>query len=246
MAKFRVVLFDLGATLIYFDGDWEATLKAGILAMQNRLEALGYPLDGTFPGYYRETAREYYRWREDNLAETPAPVVFRKIMASYCCDAIPETHVMDALNVLYSATQANWKVEADALPTLAMLREQGYRIGLISNAGYDDDVQVLVDQAGLRPYLEFIITSASAGVRKPHPDIFRSALDFFQVQPAQAVMIGDFLQADVLGAKRLGMGSVWITRRADLAAALPHQEKIQPDRTISSLIELSALLADWK
>jgi HAD superfamily hydrolase (TIGR01509 family) len=246
LLKFDLVLFDLGATLLYFDGDWEAALKSGIRAMQDRLAELGYPLDDSFPAFYRETAREYYRWRDDNLAETPAPQVFRNIMASYCCDAIPDTHVKDALGVLYAATEAGWKAEADALPTLAALRAAGCRIGLISNAGYDDDVQVLVDQAGLRPYLEFIITSAAAGVRKPHPDIFQPALDFFQVEPRQAVMVGDFLQADVLGAQRLGMGSVWITRRVDMAAARPYLKKIQPDRTIAALSELPALLSTWE
>ncbi len=246
MSKFKVVLFDLGATLIYFDGDWENALKEGIRAMQQRLEALGYPLDETFPAHYRETAREYYRWRDDNLTETPAPAVFQKIMSAYCCDAIPTAHVNEALSVLYGATQAKWKVEPDALDTLSKLRDIGCRIGLISNAGYDEDVQVLIDQSGLRPYLEFIITSASAGVRKPHPDIFQAALEHFQIAPAQAVMVGDFLQADVLGANRLGMGSVWITRRADLKTAQVYQEKIHPDRTIGALSELPALLANWE
>jgi HAD superfamily hydrolase (TIGR01662 family) len=245
MAKFDLVLFDLGATLIYFDGDWEANLKEGILSMQGKLKELGYAVDGDFPTYYRETAREYYRWRDDNLSETPAPAVFRQIMASFCCDDIPQEHVNIALTTLYSATQARWNAEEDAVPTLQRLRSAGYPIGLVSNAGYDEDVQALVDKAGLRPYLQFIISSAAAGVRKPHPDIFQAALDFFGVQPARAVMVGDFLQADVLGANRLGMGSVWNTRRIDAAAAQPLLAKIHPDRTISTLAELPGVLNDW-
>ncbi len=246
MRKFDLVLFDLGATLIYFDGDWEASLKEGILAMQRKLHELGYAVDGDFPTHYRETAREYFRWRDDNLSETPAPEVFRQIMASYCCEDIPEEHVTAALSVLYASTQARWQPEADAVPTLARLKDAGYRIGLVSNAGYDEDVRVLVDKAGLRPYLEFIITSAAARIRKPHPEIFQAALQFFGMRPAQAVMVGDFLQADVLGANRLGMGSVWITRRVDVAAARPVLAKIRPDRTIGALSELPGVLHNWE
>ncbi len=245
MNNFRVVLFDLGATLIWFNGEWEATLQQGIQAMQRKLHALGYPVDETFPGFYHETAREYYRWRDDNLTETPAPQVFRQAMRQYCCDDIPEQHVAAALAELYAATQARWQVEDDALPTLTELKRAGYHIGLISNAGYDDDVQTLIDQSGLRPHLEYIITSAAIGIRKPHPEIFQAALNYFAISPAQAVMVGDFLQADILGANRLGMGSVWITRRADLSSMQQHQGRIQPGRTISSLSELPNVLREW-
>lgn len=246
MPKFKLVLFDLGGTLIWFNGDWEASLKEGIQAMQRRLGELGYPVDSAFAAHYRETAREYYRWRDDNLSETPAPAVFRQIMSEYCCEHIPDAHVTAALAALYGVTQSRWQAELDAVPTLDELRRQGYRIGLVSNAGYDADIQVLIDNAGLRPYLEFIISSAAAGIRKPHPDIFQTALDFFDLPAAQAVMVGDFLQADVLGANRLGMGSVWITRRIDVESARPLLEHIQPQRTIAALSDLPALLNAWR
>lgn len=245
MKRFDLVLFDLGATLIWFNGDWETSVREGIQSMQQTLMRLGYPLADSFAGQYRETAREYYRWRDDNLTETPAPEVFRRILAEFGYDAIPPEHVDAALTALYRATQSHWQAEEDALPTLEELRRLGYHIGLISNAGYDEDVQVLIDQAGFRPYLEFVLTSAAAGIRKPHPDIFEAALNYFGVPARQAVMVGDFLQADILGANRLGMGSVWITRRVDLGSSQPWLERIQPNRTISTLGELPALLESW-
>jgi putative hydrolase of the HAD superfamily len=107
-------------------------------------------------------------------------------------------------------------------------------------------VQALVDIAGIRSYLEFIISSAALGVRKPSPRIFQAALDFFHTAPEQAVMIGDYLEADVQGANQLGMGSVWITRRADLANAAKYDGRIQPDRKIAALSELPAILEAWR
>ena len=44
-----------------------------------------------------------------------------------------------------------------------------------------------------------------AGVKKPDPYIFELALDMAQVRPQNSLMIGDNLEADILGAKAMGM-----------------------------------------
>ena len=126
MPKFNVVLFDLGATLIYFDAEWEPVMQQAAEVLQAKLAALGYPLDAaTFPAYYRNTARENYRWREDNLTETPAPVVLRKVMADFGYTDLPDEHVKEALAALYGVSQAHWHAEEDTLPTLDALRRAG-------------------------------------------------------------------------------------------------------------------------
>jgi FMN phosphatase YigB (HAD superfamily) len=72
-----------------------------------------------------------------------------------------------ALHTMYAVSQAHWVAEEDALPTLEKLRREGYRLGIISNAADDEDVQALVDQANLRSYFDLILTSAAAGIRSP-------------------------------------------------------------------------------
>jgi len=114
---------------------------------------------------------------------------------------------------MYAVTERNWHVEEDAVSTLASLRENGYRLGLISNASDEDSTQALVDQGGLRPFFDFILTSAACGWRKPHPRIFQIALNHFKIQPEQAIMVGDTLEADIAGANNLGIYSIWIARR---------------------------------
>jgi len=53
-------------------------------------------------------------------------------------------------------------------------------------------------------------------------------------------MIGDTLEADILGANRLGIFSIWITRRADTRAGIPPDST--PDAVIASLSDLPPLL----
>jgi HAD superfamily hydrolase (TIGR01662 family) len=246
MPKFNTVLFDLGSTLIYFDADWETILQEAVQVLHRELLKMGFRLDNSFPASYRSTSREIYRWRDEELVETPAPDVLRRVMKEYGYAELSDEQVAGALAALYSVSQAHWSGESDAVSTLRTLREQGYQLGLISNAGYDNDIQVLIDKAGLRPYLGFIVSSAACRIRKPDPRIFQLALDHFNVPPAQAVMVGDFLPADVTGAQRTGISSVWITRRADLAASMPMLASIHPDRVISTLSELPALLEGWE
>jgi HAD superfamily hydrolase (TIGR01662 family) len=245
MPKFTTVLFDLGSTLIYFEGDWNEVLHQAAHNLHRKLLAMGFNLDESFPLKYRTIARDYYRWRDEELVETPAPLVFRKVMSDYGYPDLSDEQVREALAALYAVSQAHWQAEEDAAATLIALRHAGLRIGLVSNAGYDEDIQILIDKAGLRSYLDFIISSAACGLRKPHPRIFELALEALDARPEETVMVGDFLEADILGANRLGMGSVWITRRVDTAAAQGAREQIQPARTISTLSELPGVLAGW-
>jgi putative hydrolase of the HAD superfamily len=157
---------------------------------------------------------------------------------------------------MYAITQQNWYLEDDAIPTLEMLRERGYRLGMISNTSDDKNVQQLVDRWKLRPYFEIIITSAGCGIRKPDERIFRLALDHFDVPPEATAMVGDTLEADILGANQIGIRSIWITRRVEgpdfearpLRERIDHStayrsESLRPDATISRLNEIPSLLA---
>jgi putative hydrolase of the HAD superfamily len=126
------------------------------------------------------------------------------------------------------------------------LNAQGHRLGLISNAGDDADVQTLIDQSNLRGYFDIILTSAALGIRKPNPRIFQTALDHWGIPASRAAMVGDSLGADILGARNAGIYSVWITRRADTPANRSHEDTIRPDAVITTLAELIPLLEELR
>lgn len=151
-----------------------------------------------------------------------------------------------ALERLYAVSQAHWKPEADAETTLKALHGDGYRLAVISNAGDDADVQTLVNNAGLRPYLDFVLSSAACGIRKPNPRIFEIALERWGLSLDDVVMVGDTLGADILGARNAGLSSVWLTRRSDTPANRDHADTIKPDATIETLAELPTLLGATK
>jgi putative hydrolase of the HAD superfamily len=97
-----------------------------------------------------------------------------------------------------------WRVALPgAAETLAALRAQGFRTGVISNA--DGRIAQLLDAAGLAPHLEAILDSHVEGVEKPDPEIFRRALERLGVSAPRAVYVGDIYAIDALGARAAGM-----------------------------------------
>jgi putative hydrolase of the HAD superfamily len=70
----------------------------------------------------------------------------------------------------------------------------------------------LCSRLGLDSYLDFCVTSEEAGAEKPHPPIFLAALRRAHVAPQEAIHVGDQYQADVQGARAVGINPVLLDR----------------------------------
>jgi putative hydrolase of the HAD superfamily len=237
----RAVLFDLGGTLMYERATWDVINARADDALTNYLRAEGLELNlSTFPREFRKRLRKYFQQREKDLLETTYSFVLRDVLRDKGYGDIPESTLRTALDKLFAITQTNWTLEEDTLSTLQKLEEDGYRMGLISNAGDDQDVQQLARRFGIAQYFDFILTSAACSYRKPHRRIFELALSNWYFLPSEAVMVGDNLDADVRGAQSVGLFAVWLSRRA--GERTEDQLSIQPDASLSSLSELPAFL----
>lgn len=245
--RFPYVMFDLGSTLIYFDGEWNKVFPLALDRVTRRLRSLGYDLDeGIFPDAYGALIQEYAQKRSDTFLEFTALSVLEEALRAHSPRPVSAEDAREALRAFYDVTQKYWKLEPDTVPMLETLRARGCRLGIISNASDDEDVQELVDQASIRGYFDFVLTSAAAGVRKPNPRIFQQALAFWGARPDQSVMIGDLVPADVAGANPLGIASVWIARRADTPENHAAAKDYPPGAVIYALSELPEVLERWK
>lgn len=237
----RAVIFDLGGTLMYERSSWHAITAQGDEALTRYLIGQGMELNlSTFPVEFRRRLGEYFTQREKDLLETSYTFVLIELLKDKGYTNLPDEMIRKALDSLFAVTQTNWVLEEDALPTLKKLERDGYKMGLISNAGDDQDVQQLVRRFGIAPYFDFILTSAACSYRKPHPRIFELAIANWYFLPSETVMVGDNLDADIRGAKNAGLYAVWISRRAGQSSE--DQPRVQPDATVSTLTELPALL----
>jgi 2-haloalkanoic acid dehalogenase type II len=231
--KFRHLLFDLGGTLMHAGGDWSPILQAGDQALSQRLAEHHITLESSV---FRKRIHEYYAQRDKDFQETTYHFVLRELLTELGHADVDEFILRSALDALFSLTQKNWHLESDSLETIKLLKSQDYRLGILSNAGDDQDVQALVEGFGIRPYFDFVLTSAACFYRKPHQRAFELALAHWNIAPTEAIMIGDSLEADIQGAQALSMKTIWITRRAQFTNE--NMQRIKPDFSLRKLGEL--------
>jgi len=237
----RAVIFDFGGTLMYGSSAWEPVIAQADEALTNHLIAQGMELNlSTFPSQFRKRLDEYFKQREHDLLETTYTFVLRELLKEKGYEDVDNETLRNALNALFAITQTNWELEEDAVPTLKKLVESGYRLGIISNAGDDADVQQLARKFGITQFFDFILTSAACSYRKPHERIFELGLANWYCPPNEAVMVGDNLDADVRGAQNAGIYGIWLHRRAD--PKTEDRKRILPDASLSLLSELPAAL----
>jgi HAD superfamily hydrolase (TIGR01549 family) len=122
----------------------------------------------------------------------------------------------------------NFDLYEDVLPVLALLRERGVKIGLVSNTSRDLDVFVRHHRLDVDAW----ISSGKHGKVKPSPTIFNAALEQLGVEPAAAVMIGDSPEDDVAGAEALGIRALLLDREG----------KYGREDALPTLLALPALL----
>ena len=226
---------------MYGRRNWAPIVAKADDALTNHIRSQGMEVNlNTFSTEFRKRLDEYFKQREKDLLETTYSSVLRELLKDKGYNDVPGDFLRSALDTLFSVTQENWILEKDAISTLETLREKGYNLGIVSNAGDDVDVQQLAKGFGITKYFDFILTSAACSYRKPHPRIFELALSNWYCLPGEAVMIGDNLDADIRGAQEAGMYGVWINRRAD--PQMEDEVRVQPDASLSTLSEIPAIL----
>lgn len=243
----RVICFDLGYTLINFEGDFYQVLSDSYLALGESLIRAGLTINAeTFSRKFERTIAEYYRTREIDMIERPVEGYLNQTLSDFGYSALPDDVIQNALNDMYRLTESYWHLEADALETLETLKVMGFSLGLITNAANAANSNRLIDKFGLRHFFDAILISADEMIRKPDTRIYARALHRLNAEPKQAVMVGDTLTADIQGAQNTGLFAVWIKRRAVRFVNLSLQLNFHPDATIDDLIELPEVIKTLK
>ena len=119
-------------------------------------------------------------------------------------------HVEAVVDSLRAADQGPMVSYPEAAATLRALREAGLAVGVCSNWGWE--LNVFLDQVGLLDLVDSATTSARAGTRKPHPDIYVRAAEALGADPTDIVFVGDSWEPDVRGPRRMGMTAVHLWR----------------------------------
>ena len=147
-----------------------------------------------------QRVREVETWQE--FAE--------RVDAWYGID-IPADRLFEKLATSYSA---KFTIAPSVTGGLVRLRAAGWLLGIVTN-GMTRVQHGKIDQVGLRDYVDVVIDSQSAGVRKPDRGIFERAADLIGVELGpRGWMVGDMLDKDVEGGIAAGLRTIWLPHDA--------------------------------
>jgi HAD superfamily hydrolase (TIGR01509 family) len=111
-----------------------------------------------------------------------------------------------------------------------------FQLGVVSD-GFPDTQYRKLRTLGIEDLVDCIVLAGEIGIRKPDPGIFWKAAELLARKPEECLYVGDFYEADVLGAKKAGMQACWFN-----PDGLRPSTEVKPDFEISELDEILEIL----
>lgn len=200
-------MFEHRVTDIFFDLDhtlWDFE-KNSALTFEKILfdHSVKVTLDD-FLGVYAPINLEYWKLYRENRV-TKEELRFQRLRKTF--DAIGAVVSDDIIHILAHEYIENLSSFTHLVPNALEILEYlspKYRLHIITN-GFQEVQEKKLIGSNIHHYFDQIINSEMAGVKKPHPYIFELALTKANVEPRNTIMVGDSLEADILGAKGMGM-----------------------------------------
>jgi putative hydrolase of the HAD superfamily len=201
----RAVLFDWGGTLMSDEWSDEIALEghtAGLAALGRD----GLPDAEAFTAYLREHEAELFPSAGEDEIDIAA------VMSGSFRDQgveLTDDDVRLFLQAAHEAWSSHYVLADSTHALLEALRARGLKLALVSNTASPQWLlQPMLERQGIAERVDAIVLSSEVGKRKPHPAIFERALSELDVAASVALFVGDRLEADVLGASRIGMKTI--------------------------------------
>ena len=220
----KAVIFDLFHTLTAIESSWGN-------GRPFTCDMLGIDRDA-----WHDQLQLHSRSRLSGRQKDPFRIVSQ--MARAIDPAIPDETIHAAIaNRIKRFEAALLDIPDETKATLQALRAKGKRLGLISNA---DTMEVAAwNKSPLAESFDTAILSCSVGAVKPEREIYDICLERLDVQPSDALYVGDGGSSELQGAQTVGMTTVMMVGIIkDVWADKIEQRKVYADFVIEHLSEL--------
>jgi HAD superfamily hydrolase (TIGR01549 family) len=228
----KAVLFDMFDTLMIIQKE-HAFYSPAVKNMYTYLTSNGISV--TFPKFrdaYIKARDAIYEEADKTLQEPHFNVRIKNALTLLGYNTPNMNIIQGATDAFCDEFMKYVIIDEHATAALTQLHGQ-YQLGLVSNFAVPECVQKLLQQHNLERLFGAVVVSAAVNRRKPCPEIFQCALQKLQVTAADAVFVGDTVDADIQGPQQVGMKTVYIDRRPQ-----KELEVTRPDQIITSLSEL--------
>jgi putative hydrolase of the HAD superfamily len=225
------ILFDFFGTLVEYSA---SRTEQGYARSHHLLRRLGGDLDyPDFLAAWAKTSAEFDRLSDQDDHEFS----MIDVGTAFLADALGRPPAVADVTAFIAEYISEWntgvKYPADAVECVRELARD-YRLAVVTNTHQADLVPNHLAAMGLLSHFDAVVTSVEVGWRKPHPEIYASALDTLRIDAAAAVFVGDTYAPDFVGPERAGITAFLID---------PHRRAPVPDaRRLNSILELPARL----
>lgn len=227
MQNIQHVFFDLDHTL--WDFETNSNLAFKHIFKENNITLSS----DEFLKYYEEINQKYWKlYREDKVSRE----VLRYKRLKETFDVVNFSVSEKTINKLsdeYLAALPNYNFLLEGVHETLQYLQKKYTLHIITN-GFNEVQNHKLKKSKLQQYFATITTSEKAKSKKPHTKIFKYALHKAKTISEKSIMIGDNLEADILGAKKAGLQAIYFNP----------EKKETPNKIIqiTNLIQLKKIL----
>jgi putative hydrolase of the HAD superfamily len=198
----KAVCFDFDGTLAQFTGNFQTWLLQGAKDLKIPPQ-LHEPFATALGSYSRSLANSFEMTKQALLAVGLEPP---KNLEQFCQEST--ARYASDIHLLGGAERL-----------LQKLYQKNVPLALITNGPADMQLASIA-KINIQSYFKAMLISGELGIRKPDARIFQLACERLEVAPNNCLMVGDNLEADIAGAKSIGMQAVWMSeeKRSDIVA----------------------------
>ena len=195
------VFFDLDHTLWDFEKNSALTFEK-ILIENN----IGVSLDDFLKVYVPTNLVFWKLYREEKITKSELRYQRLKVVFDTLGHPVNDKTI-DRLALEYIAHLSTFNhLFPNTKEILDYLRPK-YKLHIITN-GFQEIQEKKMKRSNIHSYFDKIVDSEMVGVKKPNPIIFEFALKLAKISPEEGLMIGDSIEADIIGARQVGMNAL--------------------------------------
>lgn len=229
LMRYEHIFFDLDRTLWDFETNSYETLSE--LSIKHKLLDKGITSVDDFINHYLQINEQMWDDYRKGLIDKHT-LRYQRFQNTLLKFKIDDSALSEAIGndyVAYSPLKTN--LFPYTIEVLKYLNEK-YHLHIITN-GFEEVQHIKIKNCRIEKYFKHIITSERAGFKKPDVRIFQYAMNLANTNSTYCLMIGDSLEADIIGARDCGMHQVFFNPKAE-----KHLEEITYEiRNLNALMD---------
>jgi putative hydrolase of the HAD superfamily len=230
--RYKHLFFDLDHTLWDFELNAKETLSE-LFELNSIADKTSEPFDFFFQRYSYHNTRLWDRYTKGFIKQEELRWK-RMWLTLLDCKITDEKLAREMAVQFLQRLPSKKNLFPYTTEILSYLQNKGYQMHLITN-GFDDVQHSKIQTCNIHLYFNEVVTSECSNSLKPNKEIFEFALDKTKALREESLMIGDNIDADIIGGMNAGMDTVFVNH-------LRVETEVKPTYIIYHLQELENIL----